>query len=87
MDAARFASPVCGFSPRKVTYTTIFSMAHKVENVGSIALKHQARCVVPHAGHRASHQFITATTSLRDDNELHVVAYDDDRSAALRSRV
>lgn len=51
----------------------------KTENVGSLALKHQARCVVAHAGHRASHQFLTATTALRDDNELHIVAYDDDR--------
>ena len=50
-----------------------------MESVASIALKHQARCVAPHSGHRSSHQFLTATTSLREDNELHVVAYDDDR--------
>jgi hypothetical protein len=56
----------------------------KVEGAVSTSLKHQARCVVPHAGNRATHQFLTATCSLREDNELHIVAYNDDQLRAVR---
>ena len=47
----------------------------------SVVLKHQARVVAPHAAYHAGHQFIAGTTSLRDDNELVVVAFNDDRYA------
>ena len=49
------------------------------EGSSSTVLKHQARKVAPHTAYKGGHQFIAGTTSLREDNELVVVAFNEDR--------
>lgn len=50
-----------------------------MEGAVSVVLKHQARKVAPHLAYKSGHQFIAATASLREENELVVVAFNEDR--------
>jgi hypothetical protein len=49
------------------------------QGLAPLVLKRQARQVVAHPAYKSGHQFITATTSLRDDNEVVVVSFNEDR--------
>jgi hypothetical protein len=51
----------------------------------SLVMKFQSRQVTAHAAYRAEHQFIAATTSLREENEVAVVSYSEERWAGCCS--
>ena len=45
---------------------------------GIYGLKLSARCLTPQLGSTEGHSFLVGTTSLREDNEIHVIDFDEE---------